>query len=797
MAHCRREVVAALALGCSWMAISPAAEAQVAADEAGARASEPRAIEVGEIVVTARGRAEKLKDAPISVAAFTDKQVERQQIKQPSDFIALTSNIGFSQTTNAGDTAVQIRGIIQPRDSEPPFVLVLDGVVAPNTNAFNRALVDVEQIEVLKGPQGALYGRNAIAGAIIINTKKPTNDFSGQVSASYATGDEVDVSGTLSGPIVRDKLFFRVSGSVLNRSGYFFNNTLQERVDPYKEVTARARLIWNATDRLTVDFRYDYGKIDGYAINFNAQANIYTPFLSANPTGVFKLGGGVDINNASQPYFTNVQSLDRQKRHELALKSDYKVEFGTFTLTGSYSKLTEPAAGDGAVNLSLFSENLPGDTMIKLLPGIDQAGYSNGPNENPQLQTRNETDKTVELRFTSRADMPLRFTVGGYYADIDREVILANVIDKGGIVLPNPVNGPDTLSPTANLTWTRTRNKVKSGFVNLSYDILDDLEVTAAARYDSETKTNVLLTPHIIRPSNPAGDPADPASYLTPYLDNDPARTRSATFSKLQPKFTARYKVTQDQAVYVTYGLAQRSGGFNPVGSRATVLSVDGDLNSTVQDQFPAEISRSWEAGFKTSWFDRRLTLNGAAFSTTVLNANNFQFYPISFSRVVTTVDRIALKGFEIEGIVRPTPELTLNASFGYVDTTVKVNRNNPATVGNRQAYTPEYTINIGAQYVRPVTGTIDLLARIAYQRIGSEYFNIENSPGTLRSPVDLVDASLALETKKWTFSVYGKNIFDKKYNTDAVILPASFGLYNFVTHAPPAIYGVRGVYKF
>ncbi len=797
MARLQRGVIAVLSLSCSWVAVGANAKAQALTEATGEKVSEAAGPEAGEIVVTARGRAEKLKDAPISVTAFTDQQVERQQIKQPSDFIALTSNVGFSQTTNAGDTAVQIRGIIQPRDSEPPFVLVLDGVVAPNTNAFNRALVDVEQIEVLKGPQGALYGRNAIAGAIIINTKKPTNDFSGQVSAGYATGDEVDVSGTLSGPIVKDKLFFRVSGSVLNRSGYFFNNTLQERVDPYKEVTARARLIWNATDKLTVDLRYDYGNIDGYAINFNAQANIYTPFLSANPTGIFKLGGGVDINNASQPYFTNVHSLDRQKRHELALKTDYRIGLGTFTLTGSYSKLTEPAAGDGAVNLSLFSQNAPGDTIIKLLPNIDQAGYSNGPYENPQLQTRNEADKTIDLRFTSQSDEPLRFTVGGYYADIDREVILANVIDKGGIVLPNPVNGPGTLSPTANLTWTRTTNRVKSAFVNVSYDIVKNLEVSAAARYDSEDKTNVLLTPHIIRPSNPSGDPADPASYLTTYLDNDPARIRSKTFSKLQPKFTARYKITQDKAVYVTYGLATRSGGFNPVGSRATVLSVDKDLTSTVQDQFPSETSRSWEAGFKTSWFDKRLTLNGAAFSTTVLNANNFQFYPISFSRVVTTVDRIALKGFELESIIRPTPELTLNAGFGYVNTTVKVNLNNPATVGNRQAYTPEYTINLGAQYVHPVTESINLLARVAYQRIGSEYFNIENSPGTLRSPVDLVDASLAIETKKWTFSLYGKNILNKKYNTDAVVLPASFGLYNFVTHAPPAIYGVRGAYKF
>ena len=401
----------------------------------------------GDIVVTARGRAEKLRDAPISVTAFTELSIERAQIRRPEDFIALTANMGFSQTTNAGDTAVQIRGIIQPRDTEPPFALVIDGVVAPNPNALNRELVDIEQIEVLKGPQGALYGRNVVGGAIIINTKRPGNDFGGQVNVGYGRGEEVRASGTVSGPVVKDKLFYRVSGSILDRTGYYPNPTLQNTIDPYNEITARARLIWEPISRLTLDARFDYGKIRGYAINFNAQADIFTPFLSPNPTGIFKLGGGVDANNATQPYSTNVQSLDRQTRYEGAFKADYHLAPGTITLVASYNDLTEPAAGDGAVNLSLFSLNAPGATNIVISPNNDQPGYSSERNERPQIQTRNEKDATVELRFTSNAAQPFRYTVGAYYADIDREVILSNVQDLSGVVLPNPVNPLDLAQP--------------------------------------------------------------------------------------------------------------------------------------------------------------------------------------------------------------------------------------------------------------------------------------------------------------------------------------------------------------
>lgn len=124
------------------------------------------------IIVTARQRAEAIKDVPIAVSAFTAKTIEEAGITRPQDFIALTPNVTFIQTTNVGESQVHIRGVIQPRDTEPPFAYVVDGVLTPNPNAFNQELVDIQQIEVVKGPIGSIYGRNAVGGAILVSTKK-------------------------------------------------------------------------------------------------------------------------------------------------------------------------------------------------------------------------------------------------------------------------------------------------------------------------------------------------------------------------------------------------------------------------------------------------------------------------------------------------------------------------------------------------------------------------------------------------------------------------------------------------
>ena len=164
----------------------------------------------GDIVVTALRRNENLQDVPAAITAFTRDSIEAAGIERPADFINLTPNVNLVETQNAGNAFVIIRGITQARNSEPSVAVVIDGVQQANPAAFNQELFDIEQIEVLKGPQGALYGRNAIGGAIVIRTRQPTDHFEGNVRAGIDNGFGYWLRGSVSGPL-SDTLRFRLA----------------------------------------------------------------------------------------------------------------------------------------------------------------------------------------------------------------------------------------------------------------------------------------------------------------------------------------------------------------------------------------------------------------------------------------------------------------------------------------------------------------------------------------------------------------------------------------------------------
>ena len=169
----------------------------LAAADAGAQS----ASQLPEVVVTARQRAELIEDVPATVQAFTDAEIKAAGIERPQDFIALTPNVSQVQAAEAGDLQVVIRGINTGRDAETNFALVVDGVLQTNPNALNQELANVTQIEVMKGPQGAVYGRNALAGAIILTTRKPTEDAQFEVTAGYGSDNSYKGNLYMSGPL--------------------------------------------------------------------------------------------------------------------------------------------------------------------------------------------------------------------------------------------------------------------------------------------------------------------------------------------------------------------------------------------------------------------------------------------------------------------------------------------------------------------------------------------------------------------------------------------------------------------
>ena len=172
------------------------------------------------MVVTARKRNEASTDVPVTMSVFTREDITAAGIEKPGDFIARVPNMTLVETQNAGNAFVVVRGISQARNSEPSVAVLVDGVLETNPAEFNQELFDIEQIEVLKGPQGALYGRNAIGGAIIIRTRDPGDEFEGRVKLGVGNGSSVRAQAGISGPIGDGSLKYRASLSYYDTDGY-------------------------------------------------------------------------------------------------------------------------------------------------------------------------------------------------------------------------------------------------------------------------------------------------------------------------------------------------------------------------------------------------------------------------------------------------------------------------------------------------------------------------------------------------------------------------------------------------
>ena len=180
------------------------------------------------VIGQARRRAESVQSIPESVVTFTAKDIEVKGISNVQTFADQIPNVNFTTSQNVGNNFITVRGISQVRNGDAPIAFVIDGVTLPDANLLNQELFDVALIEVVKGPQGALYGKNAIAGAINIVTNQPTNNFKNKVKVGYGNGNLLQTQLSSSGPLVKDKLFYRVSGSYKKGDGLLNNVTLDE-----------------------------------------------------------------------------------------------------------------------------------------------------------------------------------------------------------------------------------------------------------------------------------------------------------------------------------------------------------------------------------------------------------------------------------------------------------------------------------------------------------------------------------------------------------------------------------------
>ena len=239
-------------------------------------------IAIEEIIVTGLKRNSTLLDAPVAVTVFTAEALEQAGVTRPEDYLALVPNVGFVTSNHQGEFFVNMRGQATVRFAEAAVAVVVDGVQLATNNEFNMDYFDIAQIEVLKGPQGALYGRNATAGAIIIQTQEPGDEWAGKVMGSFGNWDAAKLQGGIGGPI-NDNFKMQLSASMTDSDGPFTNEYTGEKVHRWKNKSGRLRIIYE-NEATKADFIIGGSSGTGGAIAFNAQ-------IAGTTTGGYFIAG--------------------------------------------------------------------------------------------------------------------------------------------------------------------------------------------------------------------------------------------------------------------------------------------------------------------------------------------------------------------------------------------------------------------------------------------------------------------------------------------------------------------------
>ncbi|WBX85429.1 TonB-dependent receptor [Sphingosinicella microcystinivorans] len=799
-----------------------------------ARAQEQEPLDdSGAIIVTARKMSERLQDVPATVTALTQDMLETAGVVRAEDFIRLTPGVSLVQTAEVGDTQVSIRGINGAKDTENSYALIVDGIVMTNPAALNREYANLRQIEVLKGPQSALYGRNASAGAFIITTNKPGDELGFEAKASGGEHNSYFASATLNLPIVPGSLAASLHADYRTTDGFFRNRYLNARVvDDYEGYNFDGRLVWTGGGT-EIDAKIHVGHVSAGPASFNAAFALpaFADFLD-NPL-FFE-----DVNDHKKYEFVaNVDPSNIQDSFDASIKLTH--EFDTVLLNAwvLYSNIRNEWLADGtsggfgfffqepscrASTAALYDAGfvLPGPQALGPTPETSIFGPTTPTTcDGYQYQVRNQKDLSFEIRLGSSGNNAFDWVAGLYFLDINREVGVAQGIDTGGPIIRSLYNAPSSSSPTEALSWDKYDSKVYAVFGQASYDLTPELEFSAALRYDREKRKVHNLVPTDARtryivfdggpfiggaPLNPGLNPAiNPAGVL-------PDQKR--TFEQLQPKISVTWDASRELTLFGSWGVGFRSGGFNSQGSKATIdLFLNEPLGATinVQDSFKKETSSAFEAGFKANTLGGRLTADGSVYWTEIKNMQFFEFFVGAFGllRQVTNIDKARAAGVELNANYKVSQAFSLYAGANLMDTKVVKNTTRVGTEGVPIPYAPKYTLNAGGDLVLPVTSDIDFRARLDWQMTGPTWFHVVHglSPTLNGVPSDMgktrrdayhtTNLRAGFEMENWGITLFAQNLFNKKYLREVIPAPEFGGA--FIFQGAHRLVGVEGKVRF
>ena len=697
--------------------------AQVAADTGG----------LEEIIVTARKRQESMQDVPASISALSAGDLARRFDSDVRDFAGSSPNIVIDDTQQGpgGVAAIYIRGVgvadIE-KSVDPAVGVVFDDVYIGQSSGSLLKAIDIDRVEVLRGPQGTLFGRNATGGIINLARSRPTYDLTGKARVTYGRFDTLKVEGVASTGL-SDKVAVKVSGAYEKSDGYFYNRFYDQPGQRSEFYAIAGALLFEPTENLRFQISYDHQNTKQdppQLVAINRPTDLFcTAYAQCSPSP--------GVPTSGDPYVS--VSNGRLEKN------------ATFKLDMAVAKATYDLSSDMQLDY-IFGWLKTNETIHQ---DFDSAPLTLYHTDRPARWRQT----TNELRLTKGGTGPLSFVLGAYLWDSRYTINLKNYIGF--------VPGVPLLTSAQDVTQT---NKSWAIYGEADYKLFDKLTLTLGARYTKDKKTSLVNDKPIFIYGSLVE--ANPVAVIQPSLAGGQIVMTSpvkANWSKFTPRVSLRYAFTDDTMAYALWSRGYRGGGFN--GRPATIGA------ATVP--YDPETLDNYEVGFKTQFAGGRVRLNGAAFMMKYKDMQQDLDVPApgtSTGRENRTINASSaeFKGVELDLTAQLNRNLRLNGNVGYLDAKYKNFTGDIFSTGTPVDATflkirraPKWTWSAGATYETDIGDNASAWITGDVHYIGPHEITFLNNPNLRNGGQYLVDASINARFNKTTVSVFGKNLADEK----------------------------------
>lgn len=750
--------------------------------------------EVTEILVTAQRRSEALEKTPVAVAVVSGETLTRLAITSERDLQSAVPGLTIKATANDNSFNFSLRGqTVDTYTSSLPAVLPYVNEVQVGGSS-STVFYDVQSVQVLKGPQGTLFGRNATGGAVLFTTAKPTSELSGYGAVRYGRFNDVQLEGAVSGPLVEDKVLVRVAGVYRNRDGYQRNIYYDTMLGNIDKLGLRGSVTINPDGPITNELVVDYYKakgsnisgfasyalpVDSYAAGYPVVPSALIPVFDDPDTDANEFIDFVAAQKQRGPYEVDLDSLSVHRKRSWAISNITTIELG------GNAKLKN-IFGYNSSNY-FDAQDLDGTRFGIDGRGNEDTGAFGGDGQSRQFS--NEL-QVLGQAFANRLD----YVVGGYYSH-SRDHLLNTSFIVNDLGAPPQINAGTT---TSEMVAGYAQGTFDTGFAGF--------KVTGGLRYTSERVSFDRDAVDAFSSSQPQWEEQYEAGQFVPQED---------TFKKLSWTAGLQNQVTSELLLYASARRSFRSGGFN-FHAPPTPGFAD-----TSGGGFRPEVATDIELGAKFSGAVGGMPVraNVAVYNMWVDDIQRAYYTAIygSLAGITVNVPKAEVTGFEFDASIRPTEWLTIGGTLNHTDARFTQNQVRVLNVGedptdpdavfgiasfDTYPDTPRWSGSLYADIVVPATKGWDLtLHGDAYFQT-SNYFTstgLSTNPGAKIDGYTVTNFRIGLEEqggKGWSVSALVKNAFNKQYSTGGIAFASLFGV-NWEVPSEPRVYMLEARYKF